>query len=68
MIFTINSLVNTDMFAWKMIIVVLVVGLIGLCVWCIWRFFKKQRPKDGKKDKKGKADGVSIYYQEISSH
>ena len=38
---------------------VLVCAVIGLCGWCLWRFFKKKRPKDGKKKKDGKTDGVS---------
>ena len=44
---------------------VLVCAVIGLCGWCLWRFFKKKRPKDGKKKKDGKTDGVSKKKKEI---
>ena len=46
---------------------VLVCAVVGLCGWCLWRFFKKRRPKDAKKKKDGKTDGVSFLYFMIHS-
>lgn len=47
---------KTGLKPWQVVFatIVLIAFLIGFIVWCFYRFFKKKRPKDKKKDGKGK--------------